>query len=206
MINDSASEDLRSLWQNQTSDPIKLTPEILDRKIRGLQSGILRRNVIEYCAVAFVVVAFSYYEWRFPTLLLRIGSGLVIAGSLYTAYELHRRASARPAPAELAQNTCLDYYISELVRQRDALRAVWIWYLLPYAPGLCIFLFGLTRFAIAGAQSVSHSISRQTGTLFFAGCAAIVTVVFFAVFTINQWAAAKLQLQIDELVALKHEP
>lgn len=206
MTNDSASENLRSVWQGQTTEAIQLAPEMLDRKLRRLQRGISRRNVREYCAVVFVVAAFAYYEWKFPTILLRIGSGLVIGGALFTAYELHRRASARQAPVDMARNTCLDYYISELVRQRDALRAVWVWYLLPFVPGLCVFLFGLTRFTVAGAQSAFHPISRQVAAVFFAGCAAFVGLVFFAVFKINQWAATKLQSQIDELVALKHEP
>ena len=66
----------------------------------------------------------------------------MIAGALTVMFELHRRGSARTAPADLGLSTCIDFHRKSLERQRDALRTVWIWYLLPFVPGLAIFEIG----------------------------------------------------------------
>jgi hypothetical protein len=51
-------------------------------------------------------------------------------------FQLHRRASVRPVPADAGRSASLDFYRRELERQREALRGIWSWYLLPMAPAL----------------------------------------------------------------------
>ena len=38
--------------------------------------------------------------------------------------------------------SCLEFHRSELVRQRDLLRSVWWWYLLPFVPGMLLIPVG----------------------------------------------------------------
>src|ERR1700690_1371600 len=100
---------MKDLWQSQPAEPPKLSSEDLRRKMRGSERRIFWRNIREYAAGAFVIAAFGFYEGKFPTLLLRIGSGLTIAGTIYVMFQLHRRASVGPAPSDLGLSTCIDF-------------------------------------------------------------------------------------------------
>lgn len=109
---------------------------------RAFQFQVRRRNRIEYLASAFVILAFSAYVVFLPDPVLKIASALVVLGTLYVAFQLHRRGSAQPTPAA---EDALAFHRAELLRQRDALRSAWRWYLLPFAPGLGLFMVGLAR-------------------------------------------------------------
>src|SRR5262245_50211510 len=107
MTNESDSKDMKNLWQSQHTEPARIHPEELRKKMNKFERRIFWRNVREYVAGAVVIAVFGYYEWRFRALLVRLGSGLIIAGTLYVMYQLHRRASTRPAPADLGLSTCI---------------------------------------------------------------------------------------------------
>jgi hypothetical protein len=130
-------DDLKALWRDQ---PLEETPPMTLEFIhaRAFQSRVRRRNVIEYAASAVVLVTFGAYTVVLSDTVLRIASGLIIAGVLIVVWQLYRRASARPAPHADA----LSFHRAELVRQRDALRSAWLWYLMPFAPGLGLFMVG----------------------------------------------------------------
>jgi hypothetical protein len=139
------------------------------------------------------VAIFGFFFWRFDGILLRTGSALVIAGTLYMMYQLYKRGSAKTVPAELASRTCLDFHRRELERQRGLLRDVWRWYLLPFVPGMVVFLVGL---------AIEHPPVRWAPV---GVTAAFCAIVFFLVGKLNQWAARKLQQQIDGLDALEND-
>ena len=213
------------LWQSQPGERLRLSPEDLQRRMSKFERTIARRNLLEYVAAAFVIAIFVYYAWMFPTLLLRLGCGLLIVGTLYVVYQLHRRASARPVPADFGLRSCADFQRAELAkhavslaatagaalraeleRQREALRSVWSWYLMPFLPGMFVFLFGLYEFV--------RRIAQAAGRPFHAGIAVgalgfvvlCVLAVFVGIWRLNQWAADKLQAQIDQLTALAQDP
>lgn len=197
-MNDNLSHsELGALWQSQPTEPPRMSPEDLRGRMRSFERRIFWRNLREYVAGAIVLIAFGYYEWLFPALLLRIGSTLTIAGTLYVMYQLHRRASARISPADAGMKSCLEYHRQELERQRDALRAVWSWYLLPFVPGMAVFLAGMMV-----NQWRAHPGLLLPTLAGFGLLALIMAAVFFAVWKLNQWSAKKLQVQIDELDAL----
>jgi hypothetical protein len=197
---------VEGLWQSQPTEPHKIGHEDFHRRMQKFERKIAWRNIREYAAGALVAVVFGYYAYRFPTLLLRIGCGLLIAGVFYVMYELHRRASAEPAAAELGLSSCVEFQLRQLVRQRDALRSVWSWYLLPFIPGMCLFLCGLFEFAVRVAQAAGHRFHVGAAIASFSLIAGCVAAIFIAIWKLNQWAANKLQVQIDELDALLRNP
>src|ERR1700758_3728410 len=99
MMDDPISTNMQHIWQNQPSEPPRISLDDLRYKMHEVERQIARRNTREYVAGAIVVLVFSFYEWRFSTVLLRVGSSLPIAGTLYMMYQLHRKASVRSAPA-----------------------------------------------------------------------------------------------------------
>jgi len=205
MTNDEVPTNVEKLWKSQASETPHLSPEDLHRRMDKFERKIFWRNIREYIAGAIVVAGFGYYEWKFPALLSRIGSGLTIAGALYVMFQLHRRASAEPAPADLGRSTYIEFHRREVVRQRDALRAVWSWYLLPFVPGFTVFLAGLAQSAMNTARLAGHPLTATQVVEFIAGSGSFVVVVFIAVWLLNRWTAAKLQAQIDELDSLTRD-
>jgi hypothetical protein len=202
MTNDSISR-MCTVWQRDSGEPPRFTPDELRRNMGKFERTIARRNLREYFAGAFVIALFAYCMWMFPTLTLRIGCSLIILGTIYVIYQLNRRASARHTPADLGQRSCVDFQRAELERQRDALRSVWSWYLLPFVPGMCVFLVGIFQFAIGITGRPFHAGIAVAAMALIAGC---VVVAFFAVWRLNRWAANKLQTQIDELDRLTRDP
>jgi len=197
MTNESTSEDMKKLWQNQPTEPPRIRPENFRKKMSKFERKIFWRNMREYAAGAVVIAIFGYHYPKLHGLLVRVGSGLIIAGTLYVMYQLHRRASFRPVPANLGLNTCIEFHRESLERQRDALRTIWSWYLLPCVPGLAVLV---VRSIVS--QWAAHP--RSLGHLVISSLVSpgIMAAIFFAIWKLNRRAAERLQTQIDELNAL----
>jgi hypothetical protein len=116
-------------------------------------------------------------------LLIRIGDVLAAAGIAFVVYYLHTRSWI---PAAAGDQACLEFYRSELVRQRDLLRGVWWWYLLPFVPGMLVITIG--RVAAEPALAPGAAI----GTL-------IALLLFLGIGKLNDLAAKKIQQDIDAL-------
>lgn len=171
------SDDLRNLWQNQPHNPLRMTIEEIHMKAAQFQKKIALRNKREYAAAAIVVVAFTGYAIFLPGALIKAGSILTVVAALFVAYRLHQKGSSRPIPAAMALSSSVEFHRTELERQRDLLRSVWLWYLAPFVPGMVLFGLGM-------------------GSLSWAcGLAAI----FAGVWWLNARAARKLQAEIDAL-------
>jgi len=105
------------------------------RKADTFRSRIRRRNIREYLGAAFVVLFSSWNVVTVTSPIPRISFALMLAGTLYVAYRLYEMGSNRETPASMGYATGLNYYRSELERQRDLLRRAWSWYLAPLIPG-----------------------------------------------------------------------
>ena len=159
------------------------------QEVRGLaekfERTISRRNRREYTAAAFVIVWFSVWAWFAESAVVARGCSLVVLGTLYLVYHLHRHGAARRPVGEQGITSCLEFHRSELVRQRDLLRSVWWWYLLPFVPGLLLILIGSS---LKGSE-------RWAGGIFIA-------VTFVGIGLLNQRVARKLQRRLDDLGAV----
>jgi hypothetical protein len=84
---------IRRSWQ---SAPREQPPSLEDvRKGADKFHRFVRlRNWVEYAAGVVVVISFSTYAFVLEPLLVRIGSALVVLGTFYAMWQLHRRASA----------------------------------------------------------------------------------------------------------------
>jgi len=203
MTYDNSAGDLLNLWQSQSSELIPMPVEKLRQASDMLTRRVYWRNLREYAAAALVVAAFGYCFFKFDAMLVRLGAGLTIAGALLMAFQLHRKGSAANRTAGMEAKSCLEFYRSALVRQRDLLSSVWKWYLLPFAPGMVLFLIGQLQFVLdQPAAHLHYGLIALVFGLTFAGCAG----VFALVGTLNRRAAKDLQSQIDALDAARAEP
>jgi hypothetical protein len=204
MTNDS---DFRfcEMWQEGSGEPPRFTPEELRGRITRFERTIKRRNLREYLAAALVIGIFGYYTWMFPTLLLRIGCGLIIAGTAYVIYQLHRRGSTGFAPEDMGLRSCVEFQRSELVRQRDALKTVWSWYLLPFLPGMVVFLLGLFKFTMQVTEAAGRPFPIGAAIAGFGLVAGCIGIVFLVIWLMNRRAAKNLQAEIDNLDRLTRD-
>jgi hypothetical protein len=186
MLND----DICNLWQGQGSGAMPPTLEELRKKGDKFHSQIVWRNLREYLAVALMVPYFGYFVWTSRMPLMRVGNGLMIAGLLYMAFQLHRRAAAADAPAKMGWKTCLNFHRAQLERQRDALASVWKWYLGPLVPGLATIL--------AASCMAAFRRSVLIGMLTI-GAAGLMALALWWMGRLNRKAAARIQRHIDAL-------
>jgi hypothetical protein len=187
---DDDHNDVQRLWRDQPGEGVRMSAQ----EVRGLaerfERTIIRRNRREYIASAFVVVWFGVWGWFAESAVVALGCWLVVLGTLWVVFHLHRRGTARRQPGEQDAVSCLEFTRSELVRQRDLLRSVWWWYLLPFLPGMFLILVGRS---LEGA-----------GTWVVLSAAVLVAVTFVGIGLLNQRVARKLQRRLDDLDALRN--
>jgi hypothetical protein len=181
-------------WQDSVAEaPLPALADLrtgVDRFHRIIQL----RNRVEYGASVLVVICFGLYTFMLPSPIARIGAFMVVLGTLYVVWQLHRRASAIAAPATEGARPLIAHQRAQLVRQRDALAKVWLWYLLPFAPGLMVMMFGPTL-ARDPAGFLQMAWRESLSML-------VIVAVFVGIWWLNRRGARKLQKAIDELDAL----
>jgi hypothetical protein len=121
-----------------------------------------------------------------PTLLLRIGAGMSIVAAIAVTYMIHLWGTARTLPSDLGLTSALEFHRVELERQRDLLRSVWWWYLLPFTPGVLVLEIGQ---ALARPERTSRIIVMSV----------VMLLVAVGIYALNWRAAARVQRRIDRL-------
>jgi hypothetical protein len=140
----SSSPDPKTLWKGQDMTPQAMTPEMLETRSRNLDHRIGQRNRWEYAAGLLVGIG-TLLTGLFlllsgplspPSAMVGVGMLLLSVGSVVSVLQLHRRTSGGTRMD--GASSILESYRAELVRQRDALRSVFVWYILPYLPGIVL--------------------------------------------------------------------
>lgn len=183
---------IRKLWAGQTTEDFALTPEELRRKALGFQKTIRRRNMMEYAAAALVVAVFGGVAVLIPEPVVRAGCAMIVVGALYVCWKLHGLARAAGAAELDAAQDLTAFHKGELMRQRAALDTVGRWYLLPFVPGIVVFLGGVT-FTPANPAPLAAKL------VVFGLAAGICAAVFGAVWWLNARAAKGLDAEIEGL-------
>jgi hypothetical protein len=153
---------------------------------RLFQSQIRWRNAREFIAVV-VVVTVNAGDLREAGVLEGAGKLLLIGGALFIGWYLHVRAGAHRVPAEADSRTVLDFHTREIARQRDVLRAVPYWYLLPFVPGLLVTI--ASKWDDPTAPPLAGAV--------------VVLVIFAVVWWLNVMAARFLERQLEKVQALE---
>jgi hypothetical protein len=180
--------DPRDLWQGQEVEKVVVTVDEVRRRAAQFQRRIHQRNVREYVAGVLVIAVFALQFRRVEGWHLA-PAVLSIAGTIYVMFQLYRRASARPLPADAGIRASIEFHRVELERQRDAAHGVWRWYLLPFVPGVVAVL------VVTGIDHGIHAGLIRTGVFF--------VVVFAGIRILNEKGARRLDRRIQELKAME---
>lgn len=190
MLNESPNQVIKELWQSQPVEGIKMSVEEIRGRASKFERRIFWRNVREYVGGAIAIALFISFFVRSQDNFFRTACALCIAGLVYMAYQLHRRASAQSLPAEFGAASSLHFYRGQLERQRDFIAHIWRWYLWPLIPGLAAFSLQ------AILQAHSHVLRVVLVNSLFAVC-------LIAAWKLNAYQARCLQRRIDELKAVE---
>ena len=175
---------LHGLWQRDAAAFDPMPVEEIRRRASRLGDIVARRNLREYMAAAIVIAGFAVYAVVLPGLLFKLGSLLVIAGTLFVSWQLTRRTS-RPDPAAEATDI-RSYYRARLVREEHMLSRVGRWYLAPLLPGLLLFMT---------AQALDDRYGMVGSTVLIGGP----LLLFGAIWLLNRRGAAMLRRQIARI-------
>jgi len=189
-------DPLRDLWATDQGDKFTMSIAELTARSNIFRSKIKRRNLTEYIAAALVVCIFGWMAFSIPVLSIRIGAALIVLAAFYISWQLNKIASVDAGDAPV--DTVAGMHRRELVRQRDALRSVWRWYLMPFVPGMVVFTVGTSLETGASLPAWAVALSALVSLSF-------IGAVFFGVWALNAYAARKLDAQIKELDSVSIE-
>jgi hypothetical protein len=141
-------DEAKELWQSQKLEGRNMSVEQIRARVAKLGRIVRRRNLIGGFACITVLLSFSYFAMGSVNLLERTGSALTALGAAYIGIQLIRRKmGVRSVGTFRTQaNPSVQFYRSELERQRDFHRGVWLWSrLLVLIPGPVLFLVGVAN-------------------------------------------------------------
>ena len=182
----------QQVWQSQPVEGTKMSVEAIRLRAGKFERRIARRNLRESIIALGVIALFSYYLATSGEWIYRITWGLFILGMASTIINLYRKGSPRRMHSAMGSASCLEFFRSELERQRDLIENVWPWHLGPLVPG---YLALNVAYAIG-----PHRLGLWVG---LALLNAVFVASFVGVWKINQKAARCLQRSIDELRAVE---
>jgi hypothetical protein len=192
MTNEPEPADVKNIWQNQSVEGTTMSLEEIKIKVGQLQNKMRLRNVIVGPGLLFMVVICARFLFKTHNLIEGIGAALLIIGAGYVGYQL---LLIRKKPASVVrENEPLAgavFYRTELERQRDFHRGLWLWSRVAVViPGAVVLLIGL---AIEHPER-THQIRLNAAA-----------VVVLAVLQVARHLrlARKYQREIDALDAVK---
>ena len=173
-------------WLARTVPP-PLSVDTLPAHAHQFQRVIWWRNARESLACV-VVIAFNVRDlWPAEGTLDALGHLLIVAGVAFVMGFLHFRAQSRRVPADADVKAVWRFHRREIARQRDILRSIVWWYLMPFVPGFIVTM--ASKWRGGGPSTV-------IGLL-------IVMAVFVAVWRLNLWGARRLDGELQKVDALE---
>ena len=191
-------DPLRDLWTSDQGEKFTMSVSELTAKSNHFHARIKWRNITEYIAAALVIGVFGWIAFLVPVWSIKIGSILIVAAALYISWKLHEIGGASNPSDLITGQSLASHHRDALVRQRDALRSVWRWYLLPFAPGTLVFTLGT---ALETATQIPLGAALSSGGISLG----VIAAVFYGVHALNAHAAKKLDAEIDLLDAASLE-
>ncbi len=190
----SPFDPLKAVWLSQPVEPTKMTAADLTTAATGFERKVRRRNRIEYAAGAVAIPAagglalFGHFGW-----ITRTSFVLAILGVAFVLWQLHRNASPGRTPADGTTESLLAFQRAELARQRDALKRVPVWYLLPLVPSMVVLSLG--RWFQDHNSKVP--LAEDHGRIIAGGVIGL--LIFAVVWLLNALAASRLARHIDNI-------
>ena len=139
MSDDKTIEAAKAAWQSQRVEAPLLSIDYLRNRVLEHRKQSRTRSFLEYLGGCAVVGLCVWFVAVIDSLLFRVGVLVMLAGILYSLYELWRRRLVWSLTLEGSVADGLQFYKRELARLRDLHRGLWKLYL-PAVPGAVMLL------------------------------------------------------------------
>ena len=185
-------DPLQDLWVNQQAEDFTMSTEEVRGRAGQMQSIVSRRNFREYAVGIGLIALFGALAYFASYPLSKVGCGLIAVGVAFVMWRLHAVARGATVNEAAAAGDWAQFYRGELVRQRDALRGIWRWYLGPLIPGMTVYWLAI------GVKATGTSSAIWEWAIAIGGLA-LTAFVFARVAAANKQAADAMQAEIDLL-------
>jgi len=187
-MNDKLDNSVQTIWQCQPVEGVKMSVDAIRLRAGKFERKVWRRNLRESIAALIVIPFFAYFFLKAGDIPFRVTWGLFMAGMIWVVVQLWRRGRPKTVPAAMGSSTAVEFFRRELERQRDLVKEVWTWYLVPLVPGY-------VALNVADALNV-HG---PGGWVRLGLLDVFLAIVFIGTWQLNVYAARCLQRSIDEL-------
>jgi hypothetical protein len=196
MPNDSSNNTPKTIWQNQPTEPSKMTLVMIRHKTQQLQ-GKTRRDLFNEIAVSVFLIGFyGICIWWIHGAVLRAAFALAIVWTLAGQYFVDR-GSLSEAAQDVSLNTSLQSYRREVERQRYLSSRFLLWSFGPAVLAIgSLSTHLLTLVWNHGALSHGYLLSTMP---FFA----LLGLWFVGVFVLRMRHQRELQREIDQLTEVE---
>lgn len=191
---DHDQDSAQSIWSRQPQETFVMSLEDIRTHASSFQGRIAARNMREHVVGAVLIVMFTGFAFVAEGMLARLGLLLTAAGVAMIMWQLHRQARAATIDEVCLVTDWKHFHRAELVRQRDALRSVWLWYLSPLVPGPALSWIAAVLGIVAEGNIPAAVTFAILGPLVMGG-------VFVGVLWLNGKAADAIDAEIQKLDA-----
>ena len=186
MPNDSSTNDPKTIWQNQPTEPSKMTLVMIRHKTQQLRERTLRELLREIAAAVLMVGFYGFCIWWIHAAAMRAIFGLAIVWTLAGQYFVDREDLSDAAQLDVSLSTGLESYRREVERRRHLSSRFLLW---SFAPGV----LGLGAFC-AYLLAWTHGFGRSTAPFF-----TLLGLWFVLLFFQKMRQKRDLQREIDQL-------
>ena len=187
--------DPRNIWQNQPTEPLKMSTNEIRAKAQRHQTKARFQAVYSIIIGLFLCVFFARASvqpgdyW----VVSRMGVGLLSLWGIYYAYQAYKWIWPGRLTPDATFDTTLQSYRSELEKRRDYGRHIW------RRAGLTFGVLGVAMIIVPALIGVAGH-PRDTLPFF------VILAIWLAVFLrLRKRNRGKLQQEIEELRALERE-
>jgi hypothetical protein len=186
MPNDSSTNDPKAIWQNQPTEPSKMTLIMIRHKTQQLQEKTRRERFAEIAAAVFMVGFYGFCIWWIHAMAMRALFALAIAWTLAGQYLVDRRNLSDAEQLEVSLSTGLESYRREVERRRYLSRRFLVWSFGPAILALGAFC--------AHMLAWTHGFARSTAPFF-----TLLGLWFILLFFQKMRQQRDLQRELDQL-------
>jgi hypothetical protein len=132
---------IEQVWRQQPQGRRTMSVEEIRTKAKEFEMKVQRWRMVGTLTFALLLVKNAWEVWVDTDVVERAGDLLMFLALLYVVYRGFRYARAQVAPSTLGLTNCVEHYRSQLMRQHELSRDGWK-YVLPFAPGFVLIIFG----------------------------------------------------------------
>jgi hypothetical protein len=192
MPNDSSTNDPKTIWQSQPTEPTKMTLVLIHHKTQQRQEKTRRELLSEIALSLVMIVFYGFGIWWVHGAAQRAAFALAIVWTLAAQYFVDRKSLSGAAQLEVSLSTSLESYRREVERRRYLSNR----FLLTLAPiliaivALCTYLLSIAR----SHGGWNHGFLRSTVPFF-----TLLALWFVGLFVTRMRQQRELQREINQL-------